>query len=67
LDPLVFLELALAAVNAMTVALAIRLGNWVIAFYATLFMAGLLFTSGLTISQTIVVWRRRMQPKPQSL
>jgi cellulose synthase/poly-beta-1,6-N-acetylglucosamine synthase-like glycosyltransferase len=60
MDPLVFFELALAALNAVTVVLAIYLGNWIIAFYAGLFLAGLLFTSGLTIAQAISIRRAHM-------
>ena len=59
LDPLVFPELGLAMVNLVTVLLAIQLGNWMIASYAALFTLGLLFTSGLTIGQTVSVrWNR---------
>jgi len=61
LDPLVFLEIGLAGVNALTVTLAVQMGNWVIAFYASLFMAGLLFASGLTIGQAISVHRNQLQ------
>ncbi|MER3466132.1 MAG: hypothetical protein C4340_02875 [Armatimonadota bacterium] len=38
--------------NLGTVLLALRLGNWIIAFYALLFCCGLLFTSGMTVAQT---------------
>lgn len=61
LDPIVFLEIGLAALNAVTVFLALRFGNWVIAIYAALFSAGLLFTSGLTITQTIAVRRAQLR------
>ena len=57
LDPLVFVELGLAFLNMVTVFLALQQGNWMISFYATLFTAGLLFASGMTIFQAISVWR----------
>lgn len=62
LDPIVFFELAFALLNLGTMAFAIHIGNWVIAVYATLFCAGLLFTSGFTIRQAIAVYRRRSGP-----
>jgi cellulose synthase/poly-beta-1,6-N-acetylglucosamine synthase-like glycosyltransferase len=55
LDPLVFLELLMAALNVFTVYLAIHLGNYAIAFYSSLFAMGLLFTSGLTIGQSLSI------------
>ena len=57
LDPIVYLELVLAVVNGLTVALALYLGNWLIAFYAAIFFVGLLFTSGVTIEQAVAVQR----------
>lgn len=59
LDPLVYLELALGVFNVLTGAYSISLGNWVIAFYATLFAVGLLLTSGFTIFQTLAVAREK--------
>jgi cellulose synthase/poly-beta-1,6-N-acetylglucosamine synthase-like glycosyltransferase len=59
LDPLVFVELGLALVNFITVLLAISLGNYVIAAYATLFFTGLCFASGLTIKQTLSIYRNK--------
>jgi cellulose synthase/poly-beta-1,6-N-acetylglucosamine synthase-like glycosyltransferase len=59
LDAIVFYELAFALFNFGTVAFALWLGNWVIALYAALFGAGLLFTSGLTLAQTLAVQRLR--------
>lgn len=57
LDPIVYLELILAAVNGLTVVLALYLGNWLIALYASIFFVGLLFTSGVTIEQAYAVQR----------
>jgi cellulose synthase/poly-beta-1,6-N-acetylglucosamine synthase-like glycosyltransferase len=57
LDPLVFLELAFALFNILTVVYALALGNWVIAIYSSLFAAGLLLTAGMTIWQTVTVAR----------
>ena len=59
LDPIVFAELGLAVLNTATTLIAFRLGNWVIGVYAALFTAGLLFTSGLTIAQTLSIQRQR--------
>jgi cellulose synthase/poly-beta-1,6-N-acetylglucosamine synthase-like glycosyltransferase len=53
MDPIAYVELALAALNALTVGFAIYLGNWLIAGYAGLFLVGLAFTSGASISQAI--------------
>lgn len=59
LDPIVFMELFFALINAATVVLALRMHNWVIAFYAGMFCAGLLFTSGTTILQSVSIARRQ--------
>ncbi len=59
LDPIVFFELALALVNVGTATFAFRLNNWSIAMYALLSAIGLLFTSGLTIVQTVAVYRNQ--------
>jgi cellulose synthase/poly-beta-1,6-N-acetylglucosamine synthase-like glycosyltransferase len=55
LDPLVFIELALALLNLFTVVLAFHLGNYVIGIYSALFTIGLLFTSGITIGQSLAL------------
>jgi len=57
MDPIVFFEIVFALVNVMTCLLAVHLQNWAIAFFALLFSIGLLFTSGLTIAQTLAVAR----------
>ncbi len=68
LDPIVWAEILLALLNAGTVALALEQGNWAIAVYAALFALGLLFTSGLTIAQTLAgQWRRRRAPVLNSI
>ena len=61
LDPLVYLELAFALFNVLTVVYALTLGNWLIAIYSSLFAAGLLMTSGMTIWQTLTVAREHMR------
>lgn len=58
LDPLISLELAYACFNLWTSWFALTRGNWVIAFYAALFAAGLFFTSGFTIGQAIRRWQK---------
>jgi hypothetical protein len=64
LDPLVYLELAFALFNVFTVAYALTLGNWVIAIYSSLFAAGLLMTSGMTIWQTVTATRGQARQNP---
>lgn len=56
LDRIVIFEIAMAGFNFVTVLLAFRAGNWVIGLYAAIFCCGLLFTSGLTLGQSISVW-----------
>ena len=55
LDSIVFPELAFALINAATVVFALKLHNWMIAIYAGIFFSGLLFTSGVTILQSLAV------------
>jgi cellulose synthase/poly-beta-1,6-N-acetylglucosamine synthase-like glycosyltransferase len=57
LDRLVYLELAFALFNALTVTYALYLGNWVIAIYSSLFAAGLMVTSCMTIWQSVTATR----------
>ncbi len=59
LDGIVFWELAFAGLNGTTVWFAIQQHNWAIAFYAGIFLVGLLYVSGLTIFQAIAVYRRQ--------
>ncbi len=61
LDPIVFVEIAFALLNASTVVLAAQQANWAIAIYASIFALGLLFTSGLTIAQAVVIHRHRAE------
>jgi cellulose synthase/poly-beta-1,6-N-acetylglucosamine synthase-like glycosyltransferase len=58
LDGIVSAELAFAAVNLGTVFLAITMDNWVIALYAGIFAAGLSFTAGVSILQSIAIRRK---------
>lgn len=57
LDRIVFAEISLALLNAGTTTLAIRMGNWTIAMYTVLFSLGLLFTSGMTVAQSLAEMR----------
>lgn len=61
LDSIVFYEIAFALVNLATVIFAIQQHNWAIAVYASIFCAGLLFTSSVTIAQAIAVYRRQLK------
>lgn len=67
LDPIVFFEIALALVNLGTATFAIRSNNWSIAVYSLLFSIGLLFTSGLTIVQTVAVCRNQPRASMPSM
>jgi cellulose synthase/poly-beta-1,6-N-acetylglucosamine synthase-like glycosyltransferase len=64
LDRIVGAELALAALNLVTVVLAVSLGNWSIAFYGLLFVIGLMFASRLSIGQAFSI--RRSQRRSHS-
>lgn len=59
LDRIAFFELAFGIYNLVTVVLALRLGNWFVAFYASLFGCGLLFTALYSILQTVSLTRAR--------
>jgi cellulose synthase/poly-beta-1,6-N-acetylglucosamine synthase-like glycosyltransferase len=61
-DVLIAFELALALFNVWTVWLGWQSSNWLIMIYASIFATGLLFTSGLTVVQTL---RHRLVPSPQ--
>ena len=63
-DALIFFELALVLLNGGTLVLALQAGNPVIAVYAVLFCAGLLFCSGFTLIQTMSLHRRRSRSVP---
>jgi ABC-type multidrug transport system permease subunit len=52
-DPLVLLELALAAFTLWTASFAWHTGHWLIMTYSFFFAAGLLFTSGFTLLQAL--------------
>jgi cellulose synthase/poly-beta-1,6-N-acetylglucosamine synthase-like glycosyltransferase len=64
LDKIVFWEVGFGMWNLTTVVYALFLGNWAIAFYAGIFVLGLLFVSGVTIGQTVSVWRQQKRPLP---
>lgn len=57
LDPIVYAELFAALLNASTAITAIYFGNPLIALYASLFFIGLIYTSGMSIGQTLAVRR----------
>lgn len=58
-DNIVWIELLFALLNSITIYIAINEENWIILFYASLFCAGLLFTSLVTIGQAVSSWRQR--------
>ncbi len=55
-DSIVLFELGFVLLNAWTAWTAVTLSNYAIAAYSIVFCLGLLFTSGLTITQGIAVW-----------
>ncbi len=56
LDPLVYVEFLVGLWNLGTMIYAIKMSNWVIAFYSGIFLVGVLFVSGLTLLQSYEVW-----------
>ena len=64
IDPIVIVELALAAVNAWTCWAAVGRGYWGIAVYSTIFAVGLTSAVALTVGQTLqsAVATRRRRP-----
>jgi hypothetical protein len=61
LDPIVFFELLLMLFNTFTILIAIKLENWLIAGYASIFSLGLLFTSVSTLAQSLAQLRSRVK------
>ncbi|MFO7536893.1 MAG: glycosyltransferase [Chloroflexota bacterium] len=59
LDGIVYWELALALLNLGTIVYALHLGNWIIAFYAAIFLIGLLYVAGLTLVQSLRLYLAR--------
>ncbi len=59
LPPIVYYELGFACTNIVTFLFMIYVNNWIIAVYAALFSAGLLFTSLFTIVHTINIYHLR--------
>lgn len=55
LDGIILFELLVAALNVLSLVYAVRMNNWVIAFYAGIFFVGALFVSGLSIMQSLAV------------
>jgi cellulose synthase/poly-beta-1,6-N-acetylglucosamine synthase-like glycosyltransferase len=67
LDRIVFLELALAVLNAVTAALAIGRGFWAIGIYAGIFAAGLTGAAATTLRQTARAGMARRRQAAASL
>ena len=59
LDPIVYVELTLAAVNVVTCIIASGRGYWAIAVYSAIFAAGLVGAAGTTLRQTARTGRAR--------
>ncbi len=58
LDKIIFAEIALGLFNLASCLLALQLHNWLIAVYAFVFAAGLLFDAGYTVTQSIYALQR---------
>ena len=58
-DPIVYAELALGFYGLATAWFAATVGTWGIVFYALLFGSGLILVAGVTIVQTLAVYRNR--------
>jgi cellulose synthase/poly-beta-1,6-N-acetylglucosamine synthase-like glycosyltransferase len=59
MDRIVYVELALAALNALTCVIAVQRGYWAIAIYAAIFGVGLAAAAGTTVHQTLQTGRAR--------
>ena len=59
LDPIVYFEATLGAYGLATALLALQHQNWAIAFYASVFGVGLLTIAGLTLGQSVALFRSR--------
>ena len=59
LDPIVYAETALGIYSLAAAWLAFRYQNWAIVLYATWFGVGLLAVAGLTVCQSLAVFRSR--------
>lgn len=66
-DPLVLFELLIAAWNLATFVYAVRVENWVVAFYAGIFFSGIVFVSGQTLLQSLLERRFVKQQLASSL
>lgn len=62
-DPTVIIELIFALINAVTMVIAISMGNWFIAVFAGIFCIGLTFAFAMTIKQGISVKYQQLRIK----
>jgi cellulose synthase/poly-beta-1,6-N-acetylglucosamine synthase-like glycosyltransferase len=60
-DTIVFAELAFALWNVQTIWLSIMARDYLIGFYAGLFVLGLTFTAGISIAQAVVIHHRQLK------
>jgi cellulose synthase/poly-beta-1,6-N-acetylglucosamine synthase-like glycosyltransferase len=56
LDPLILIELLVGLWNLGTLIYAVQFHSWVIAFYTAIFLAGVMFVSGMTLVQNMELW-----------
>lgn len=64
-DPIVFVEAGLAALDLWTCSYALAIGSWGVALYAGLFAAGLAATVGITVTQALrAAWAGRPSAPP---
>jgi hypothetical protein len=67
LDRIVFVELALALLNALTCVAAVHRGFWAIAIYSAIFGVGLAAAAGTTLHQTLSTGRSRRRQAAASV
>lgn len=65
-DGIVFFEILVGLLNTFTVILAFQLGNYLIGIYAALFAIGLFFVSGLTLIESMPIFRSATQTSPET-
>ena len=58
-------EIGFALFNLVTLLFSVRIRDWTLTFYAALFCCGLLFTSSMTILQSIHLRQERVEAPAQ--
>lgn len=66
-DRIVLFEALVAIWNAASLVYSLQTGNWMVAFYAFIFVVGAIFVAGLSIRQTLAAWSFRRQSVARSI